>query len=480
MLALGFGLRRFWNYNQSDKPARRWPGLPIAAWFLLAGACGAAVFWLEFARQEIWHPQIILGLICLVAIATSALTFFVGGGLPLVRALAFPVLFFLTAVPWPARIEGPIRATLMRWVAASTTEVLHWLGVEAQTSGGAIALRGGLVGITEACSGVRSLQAGIMFGLAMGEWRLLPPAKRIVLLALAIVFALGTNLARTLALSLQAQWHGIQSVEKVHDMVGTVTISALIIGIWLAGKLLAPRPAKVAPVHPAPARKAAALWRGVAWPMRFTFASVVVASALGFIFARGAYGLIESRERAQKEAFFSARLDASDRFVPMPREIWNELRPTSGAYIRREDAALPRGAADFYHFFWKPSPWNRFALVHRPDICMPGVGWEAAGGAEPLDIDFEGRKVRYYAFRFQRAGHHALQIWGVWRNGEPVPLDYQVAQILGDPVARDAPALRGKRRSATEIVACTLIGDEAPSVEMGVALVRSVFDYKPK
>jgi exosortase len=105
----------------------------------------------------------------------------------------FPACFFFTAVPWPPRLEQPITSTLMRWVAMATTESLHWLGVEAQASGGAIALRTGLVGITEACSGIRSLQAGIMFGLAMGEWFLLTVPRRIALLGIAVVLAMATN-----------------------------------------------------------------------------------------------------------------------------------------------------------------------------------------------------------------------------------------------------------------------------------------------
>src|SRR5207245_2044932 len=160
------------------------------------------------------------------------------GGPVFARAELFPVLFFLTAVPWPPRFEQPIVSSLMRWVADTTTELLRWLGIEAQTSGAAIALRSGLVGISQACSGIRSLQAGIMFGLAMGEWFLLRPARRLILLFVAIALALATNLARTLALSLQAEWNGIDSLDRVHDLIGNVMISTLIVGTWIAGKLL--------------------------------------------------------------------------------------------------------------------------------------------------------------------------------------------------------------------------------------------------
>src|SRR5439155_7026513 len=119
---------------------------------------------------------------------------------------------------------------------------LHWFGIPAQTAGGAITLRTGVVGITEACSGMRSLQAGIMFGLAMGEWFLLRPIRRIALLFLAIALAFATNLIRTIALSLQAEWHGLDAVEKIHDLTGTLAVTTLVVAIWICARVLRSRP----------------------------------------------------------------------------------------------------------------------------------------------------------------------------------------------------------------------------------------------
>ncbi|MDQ6656172.1 MAG: archaeosortase/exosortase family protein, partial [Verrucomicrobiota bacterium] len=307
------------------------------------------------------------------------------------------------------------------------------------------------------------------------------PAKRLVLVLLAVLLAFATNLARTLALSLQGEWHGLEQIEKVHDLIGNIMITALIFGIWIAGKLLAPR------VTPGPLpsleelrKHALKVWWRVAEPSRAPVAAVLVCALAAFIAARAVYAGVEARAHTQTAAFFSARPFVSgDSAVPVPREIWNELHPTSGEYIRRESVDLPRGVADLYHFFWKPSPWNRFALVHRPDICMPGVGWKLVGPPEPVQVDFDGRPLRCYAFRFDRGPYHALQLWGVWRNGEPVPLELEVAQVLGDAVPPPALTLEGKRRSATEIIACTLISeDDPPPTEKAVAVLRSVFEYR--
>jgi exosortase len=479
-LAFGFGIRRYLRIR--DRGVKQsCPGFSRPG-FLLVLAFGGLVFLLEYSRQQMWHPQIVLWTICLFAAASTLATFRLLGGRELAPAEIFPVLFFLTAVPWPPRLEQPITSTLMRWVAVTTAEVLHWVGIEAQTSGAAIALRSGLVGITEACSGVRSLQAGIMFGLAMGEWFLLRPARRVALLLIAIVLALATNLVRTLALALQAERHGIDSVDRVHDFIGNVMITTLILAIWVSGRLLAQRREAFtsAALHDL-ASRGRVLWRNLFTPGTVMFRALASVFLVAILCARFAYARVEAHDQTQTQPRFIARTEnsAANRVATIPREIWRELRPTSGEYIRHEDAALPSGGADCYHFFWKPSPWNRFTLIHRPDICMPGVGWELDGPAEPVDTIIGDHSIRFYAFRFRRDNVNALELWGAWRNGEPVPIDYKPEHVFGDGTAPTSLQLQGKRRSATEIVACTVIAENnKPPVESAKAVLQSVFQHK--
>jgi exosortase len=427
-----------------------------------------------------WHPEIVLWLICLLAVTWTIVICHFRGGRVFARAELFPVLFFLTAVPWPPRFEQPIVNSLTRWVADTTTELLRWLGIEAETSGAAIALSSGLVGISQACSGIRSLQAGIMFGLAMGEWFLLPPARRLLLLFAAIAMALATNLARTLALSLQAQWNGIDSLDRVHNLIGNVTISALIAGIWITGKLLASRETHrpLLSIQEI-AERTRLLFHNIVTPIAPVFRALGVSFLAGIICARAVYAWVEARDQTQTAPFFVARIDNSSQLLHLPREIWNELRPTTGERIRYLSAELPGGSADCFHFFWKPSAWNRFVLVHRPDICMPGVGWEQTEAPQQLDLTLDGRLIRCHLFRFRRGNVYALELWGVWRNGEPVPLEYKPAQVLGAAVPPSSLHLEGKRRSATEIVACNVIENAAwPPDQMAVAVLQSVFRYK--
>lgn len=314
-----------------------------------------------------------------------------------------------------------------------------------------------------------------MFGLAVGEWFLLRPARRWVLLFAALILAVATNLVRTLALTLQAERHGIDSVERVHDLIGNIMITALIMAIWLIGKFLA-QPVRRASVPWFDVRPS---WRGMFGSGAPVFRMLAIALLAGIFLARVVYGRLEARDQTQTTPFFTARADPANQLSGVPKEVWNELRPTSGEYIRHNNTALPGGGANCFHFFWKPSPWNRFALVHRPDICMPGVGWTLDGPPSTIEAEAGGRLVRCYLFRFERGNAHALELWGAWRNGDLVPLDYEPGQVLGLSAPPSSLQLQGKRRSATEIVACNIVAEGSrPDENSAMTVLRSVFQYQ--
>jgi len=479
VLSLTYAARRL-TLAKSENIARPTLAVPILVVVFIGIVAAAIIFGLEFAREQVLHPIIVIWTIAFVPITLTFLACWLAGGRNLLRAELFPILFFLVAVPWPPRFEQPITAGLMQAVAAATTGLLHWFGIPAQTAGGAITLRTGVVGITEACSGMRSLQAGIMFGLAMGEWFLLRPFRRLALLLIAVALALATNLIRTLALSLQAEWHGLAAIEKIHDLTGTLAVTILVIAIWVCARALCSRPR--ASAHFDFENLGARLRAfAAANPATLQCAALVIliAGIFGIAIAQIVSAKIEARDQTQTAPFFFVREDPSQTRVRLPRDVWNELHPTSGEYIRIRDSRL--GVGETFHFFWKPSPWNRFVLVHRPDICMPGVGWESSGPPESITVDFSGHETQIYLFRFRRGDIEALELWGVWRNGDAVPLDYQPDQILRAAAPPPALHLEGKRRSATEIVACVIGGnrDQPPDPDRAIAILKSVFQYKP-
>src|SRR5208337_4401969 len=126
-----------------------------------------------------------------------------------VKPLAFPVLFILCAVPWPQRFELVLVQGLMKQVASNSADILAWLNVPALASGNLVCLPNGVVGIDEACSGVRSLQAMLMTSLFLGQLRRLRMGGRLGLVVAGLGLALAFNVLRTAILVWIAFTQGI-------------------------------------------------------------------------------------------------------------------------------------------------------------------------------------------------------------------------------------------------------------------------------
>ena len=136
------------------------------------------------------------------------------------RHFAFPIVFIFVAVPWPTSIETPVIQGLMRVVARVAAETAMLLGTPAQVEGNLIRVSTGLVGVNEACSGIRSLQTSLMIGLLFGELKRLSVLRRVALVACAVAIALLANLVRAVFLVRIAATENLSDVARWHDIVG--------------------------------------------------------------------------------------------------------------------------------------------------------------------------------------------------------------------------------------------------------------------
>ncbi len=221
-----FALYLFWLRWQ-DRPAPEVRGqrsvvalvIGITALFLLL-----PVRLFEIASPE-WRP---LGWIHAASVATLTLLYlWCVGGKPWVRHFAFPVAFFFIAVPWPTAVEVPIIQGMMRMVAGFAAETAMLLGIPAQVEGNLIRVSTGLVGVNEACSGIRSLQTSLMIGLLFGELKRLSVLRRIALVIGAVIIAVFANFVRAVFLVTVAAAKNISEVSRWHDVAG-YTIIALV------------------------------------------------------------------------------------------------------------------------------------------------------------------------------------------------------------------------------------------------------------
>ena len=184
-----------------DRPAPR--PLPLQQrnrWGWLAIAITLPVTWLVREANPEWR---LVGLVlAMLAIGSACLWIQEFGGKVWLRHFFGAIAFFGVSVPWPSELEKITAHFLMPVNAAAALEALHLMGVAAVRAGNLIQLPGGgILGVEEACSGIRSLQATLMMALFLGELHHLRWIHRCGLLLAGIATALLTNALRTIWLS---------------------------------------------------------------------------------------------------------------------------------------------------------------------------------------------------------------------------------------------------------------------------------------
>lgn len=169
-----------------------------------------------------------------ITLAMIALT----SGISLLKQVAFAICFFLVAVPWPTVIEVPVIQALARATASVTVQLLVVLGIPAVQHGNVIEVATGIVGIDEACSGIRSVQATLMIALFFGELFKLNIGRRIFCVAAGFALAFLFNIIRTSLLVSVASSRGIPAIAAWHDPAGIAILVACFCSLWVVAGIL--------------------------------------------------------------------------------------------------------------------------------------------------------------------------------------------------------------------------------------------------
>ncbi len=143
---------------------------------------------------------------------------------------SFPLFFCFVAVPIPKVIWNPIVLGLQSLISLLNVEALSLLGIPAIRHANVIQLPNCLVGIDEACSGVRSLQSSVMAGAFLGHLLLRTRALRVALIIVAVASAIIGNLGRSLYLALVASGRASKP-HNAHDSAGwsVLALTALLL-----------------------------------------------------------------------------------------------------------------------------------------------------------------------------------------------------------------------------------------------------------
>ncbi|MBE0545465.1 MAG: exosortase/archaeosortase family protein [Verrucomicrobia bacterium] len=183
--------------------------------------------------NPVWRLTSLLWTLEIISLTLAML--YLVGGVRWLRHFAFPVAFFVVAVPWPSGLESQLIQTLTRWNTTTTIEILGLLGVPAVQHGNVIEISTGVVGVDEACSGIRSFQATLMIALFLGEMYALSLPRRVVCLVAGFALSFLFNVGRTGLLTWVAARDGVAAIDKWHDPAGVTILVGCFIGLWLTG-----------------------------------------------------------------------------------------------------------------------------------------------------------------------------------------------------------------------------------------------------
>jgi exosortase len=337
------------------------------------------------------------------------------GGATWLRHFAFPIGFFFVAVPWVTPIEAPVIQGLMRVIAALASETANLFGIPARLEGNLIRVSTGLVGVNEACSGVRSLQTALMIGLLFGEVKRLSISRRIALLFAAAAIAFVGNYARAFFLVWIAATQNVSAIDRWHDFAGYSIVAAVFVGsLGLAALLGRGSPSAKPPTQSRFGVPWATAWQAEVRDQKTVAAGVPPAMNLAVQSTRlplqlhpsyfftallwialvevGSVWWYRAHERNLVAStpwtvhwpesvpdFHLLKLDEEVRrtlrFDEGEAASWN--CPPIESVETVNQVTPPRITCFAYFFRWKPGRNSALlANLHRPDVCLPAIGWE--------------------------------------------------------------------------------------------------------
>lgn len=399
-------------------PSDLWP--PVFAFALLAFLYLPTRL-VEAATPE-WRPiQWALGV---EAVGLTLCASYLAGGRSWLRRMTFPVCFFLVAVPWPTLIEIPVIQYLSRLNASMVVEVLGALGVPAIQHGNVLEVSTGMVGIDDACSGIRSLQSSLMISLFLGEFYWLSKLRRILLVPAGFVLAITFNVCRTSFLTFMAAKKGIAAINQYHDEAGISILLACTAVMWVVALLLRSPKSKVQGPKPEE-REAGNLgsvvsgrWSAVGDPLKALGVGLILWLLAVEIGVQLWYRIRESHIRPGIEwtvAFPEANLTFKN--LPITEKTRTLLRFDEGkeGQWRDEDGTVWQA----FYFSWVPGRVAGYlAKRHTPDICMPATGQTLRSGPELTILKVNDVELPMRSYVFESAGSLLYVYQCRWEAGE--------------------------------------------------------------
>ena len=369
-----------------------------------------------------------------------------------VKYCAFPIIFCMTALPWPVWMEDNLTKSLMNWNAGAVAELLTMVGYPALAKGNMILIGTSWVNVEEACSGIRSLQTAFMVSLFFGEFHRLRWGARVGLTLSSFAIAFALNFARTVTLTFLGGQGGPQLTEKWHDTVGNVAMALCLVSLWLLAEAFQRwrfQPAVLTKtIAPQPTRPPFPVW----------FA------AAGLIW----FGL--------SEAATAGWYAYHERLAPAPIAwdvTWPQAAPAfrqdalgerSRALLKYNEGHIASWRTDegfrwqMYYLRWLPGRVSKFlAGGHYPTVCLPASGLKLVSETGPFVCHVGALSIPFRTYLFNDSGRDLYVFHAILEDNQ-ASYDERVVYRQANSMERLRSVMRGERNLGQRVVGVAISG----------------------
>ena len=432
----------------------RWLSRPLAEpatslavkWVFWITAAAFLPTWLVEQPNPDWRGLSWVLALEIVLLTLSAIYFV--GGKSWLRHFAFSICFILTTLPWPGGLETFLIQGLMHVVAGVTVGLLNLFQIAALQHGNLIEVKTGLLGIDEACCGIRSLQASLMVALLLGELYRATFRRRSLFFLAGILIPFFCNVGRTFFLSWTAASQGIDSVPKWHDWAGLIELAVCFFALWGCVHLMSPGSIK----PPFPVKVSSGLDRAPrSFPPKLAI-SLGVWLALTLIGTEIWYRVHENGQLLE----WSFQLPTSKskfKTLSLPDLLGDQQRAASWT---ENDGS--RWTALFFKWAAGPPRSRILARLHRPENCLPAAGYKLQTDRGTITVRAKDLMIPFHAMDFEYEGRQAYVFFCIWQDSLKSGQQLRLRDHCDDRLVGLESVLLGERNLAQQTLEIVVFG----------------------
>jgi exosortase len=427
-----------------------------AQWAFWIAAFALLPTWLVEQPNPDW--RLLSWLLTLEIVILSLCAIYFVGGKSWLKHFGFSVCFILLAVPWPKTVEEFVIQGLTQTATLITVTSLNLFQIWALQHGNLIEVKTGLLGVDEACSGIRSLEATLMVSLFLGELYRTNWQRRVLLVLSGVLIAFLCNVGRTFLLCSVAAKSGTEAISKWHDPAGFIILSICFFVLWGLAHFISGTPARLEP------SKAFAL-------RPFPRGLIIALGAWLLITVLGAEIWYRTHETGQTLRWSFELPTAKDHFsdVQIPDDL--------GLGDTRRAASWTESDGSYwtaFFFKWDAGPPSSriLARMHRPENCLPKAGYKLQGERD-ITINAKDLIIPFRALDFDHDGRRVYVFFCLWQDHLKPGEELRIRDHWDDRLVGLESVLLGERNLGQQTLEIVISG-YATSQEAEGALRRQM------